>query len=97
MISALQTGPVTVAFWVCNSFFHYRSGIYKCDCSANGVGLHAVTAVGYDATGGSCKKFIVRNSWGTSWGNGGFFEIGCNECGIYGKYPEGNVFCTVKT
>jgi len=96
MIAAIQDGPIAVAFWVCNSFFSYKSGIYKCDCAANGVGLHAVTAVGFDNTGGVCNKWIVKNSWGTSWGNAGFFEIGCDQCGINGKYPEGNVFCKVK-
>jgi len=95
MIEALVTGPITVAFWVCNSFFNYKNGIYKCDCAANGVGLHAVTAVGFDNTGGACKKWIVRNSWGESWGNKGYFEIGCAECGMNGKYPEGNTVCDV--
>jgi C1A family cysteine protease len=31
-------------------------------------GGHAVTVVGYTSTG----RFIVRNSWGTGWGDGGF-------------------------
>ena len=36
------------------------------------VGGHAVVAVGYDDTK---KVFIVRNSWGTSWGLGGYFTL----------------------
>ncbi len=36
------------------------------------VGGHAVLAVGYDD---SSKRFIVRNSWGTSWGIRGYFTI----------------------
>ena len=31
-------------------------------------GGHAVAIVGYQATG----RFIIRNSWGTTWGDGGF-------------------------
>ncbi len=36
------------------------------------VGGHAVMAVGYD---GASKRFIVRNSWGTSWGLSGYFTM----------------------
>lgn len=36
------------------------------------VGGHAVMAAGYDD---SKKRFIVRNSWGTSWGLKGYFTI----------------------
>jgi hypothetical protein len=32
-------------------------------------GLHAVVAVGYDD---SRKQLIIRNSWGTGWGDGGY-------------------------
>jgi C1A family cysteine protease len=34
------------------------------------LGGHAVLAVGYDDEE---SKFIVRNSWGTGWGDGGYF------------------------
>ena len=36
------------------------------------VGGHAVVAVGYDD---STEQFIVRNSWGTSWGLKGYFMM----------------------
>jgi len=36
------------------------------------VGGHAVVAVGYDDTRG---RFIVRNSWGTRWGQKGYFTL----------------------
>jgi C1A family cysteine protease len=39
------------------------------------LGGHAVMCVGYnDMT----RRFIVRNSWGTSWGNRGYFTIPYN-------------------
>jgi C1A family cysteine protease len=34
------------------------------------IGGHAVMAVGYDD---ASSTFIVRNSWGSSWGDGGYF------------------------
>ncbi len=36
------------------------------------VGGHAVVAVGYND---SDKRFIVRNSWGEAWGQGGYFTM----------------------
>ncbi|HSU99415.1 MAG TPA: GH25 family lysozyme [Roseiarcus sp.] len=36
------------------------------------IGGHAVMAVGYDD---QAQVFIVRNSWGTGWGDGGYFYM----------------------
>jgi C1A family cysteine protease len=36
------------------------------------IGGHAVLAVGYDE---ASQRFIVRNSWGASWGKKGYFTI----------------------
>jgi C1A family cysteine protease len=36
------------------------------------LGGHAVLAIGYVA---STRMFIVRNSWGTKWGDGGYFTM----------------------
>ena len=36
------------------------------------LGGHAVLAVGYD---NAAKRFIVRNSWGTTWGQKGYFTM----------------------
>ncbi len=39
--------------------------------SGNNVGGHALLVVGYD---NQKEVFIIRNSWGSRWGNGGYFE-----------------------
>jgi hypothetical protein len=89
--TCLTSGPVSVAFGVCRSFFNYHSGIYKCDCGGNYAGLHAVLAMGYSDT--PAAHYTVRNSWGESWGMKGYFDIDPEQCGISGTYPNGNVMC----
>jgi C1A family cysteine protease len=43
--------------------------------SENILGGHAVTAIGYDD---NRQAFIIRNSWGNSWGAGGNFYMPYN-------------------
>ena len=53
---------------------------------------HAVTAVGYGTESGQ-DYFLVKNSWGTTWGDQGYFKLGTdNVCGILDNaiYPETN-------
>ncbi len=90
MKSCLQTGPITVGFKVCQSFTTYKSGIYACDCQQY-LGNHAVLVQGYKDEP-KCH-WIVRNSWGTVWGEGGYFKIECDSCGINGDMSGGNVMC----
>ncbi len=79
--NCLKSGPTVIAFRVCRSFMTYKSGIYKCDCTSY-IGGHAVLAMGYGSTP-SCH-FHVRNSWGTNWGQAGYFDIACGTCLIQG-------------
>jgi cathepsin H len=80
-------GPVSVAFQVVDDFFSYTSGIYTSDtcCNTQECVNHAVLAVGYgvDVVSGM-DYWIIKNSWGTNWGDQGFFKMerGVNMCGI---------------
>jgi C1A family cysteine protease len=71
-------GPLSCAFTVYNDFFSYRSGVYR-HVSGGVAGGHCVSAVGYNDAG---AYWICKNSWGTSWGDSGFFSIAYGECGI---------------
>ncbi len=72
--------PILVAFRVYSDFYYYTGGIYE---YTSGVyeGGHAVSIVGYDTTG-PVDYWIVKNSWGESWGENGYFKIKMGECGI---------------
>jgi len=76
-----------------NVFMNYTSGIItKSDHCPTRID-HAIVAVGYGVEDG-VQYYIVRNSWGTSWGEDGFVRIGTDGgkkgvCGIdqYVYYP----------
>lgn len=92
-------GPVSVAIDAGHrSFQFYSSGIYyEPECSSYQLD-HGVLAIGYgDACedsgdeaeeackSGNSKYFIVKNSWGTEWGDGGYIKMAANRknhCGI---------------
>jgi C1A family cysteine protease len=77
--TALTTlGPVSACFVVYNDFFAYKSGVYR-HVSGGQAGGHCVSIVGYDDAQ-SC--WICKNSWGTGWGENGFFKIAYGECAI---------------
>jgi len=64
----------------------YNSGIfYSALCSSIAYN-HAVFVVGYGTEGGAEKDFyIVKNSWGTAWGESGYIRMSRNRdnnCGI---------------
>eukprot|EP00475_Leptophrys_vorax_P013367 TRINITY_DN1974_c0_g1_i1.p1 TRINITY_DN1974_c0_g1~~TRINITY_DN1974_c0_g1_i1.p1 ORF type:complete len:330 (-),score=87.32 TRINITY_DN1974_c0_g1_i1:64-1053(-) len=81
------TGPVSIAYEVTTAFQFYTSGVFSdSSCSKDPQSVnHAVLAVGYDVDSASGKPYwIVKNSWGASWGIDGYFWIlrGENECGL---------------
>lgn len=77
--AAVYLHPITVGFYVYNDFFSYKSGVYEHITTGDTlVGGHVVCIVGWDDTapysnGYGC--FIVKNSWGTGWGESGYFRI----------------------
>ncbi|MBF0320703.1 MAG: C1 family peptidase [Nitrospirae bacterium] len=64
-------GPLVTTFRVYSDFYYYKSGIYS-NVSGSYVGNHAVLLVGYNDTE---QSFIAKNSWGTGFGESGYFRI----------------------
>lgn len=67
--SLYLNGPLLARMAVYRDFKHYAGGVYRPKAGSSLVGGHAVTIVGYDDAGG---YWIVKNSWGTQWGESQF-------------------------
>ncbi len=67
-------GPVSVAVCAQELFQNYSGGIFNTSesCGSDVIN-HAVVLVGWNDNGG---YWILRNSWGTSWGLAGYMYIG---------------------
>jgi len=78
LITGITLKPCTVAVDAGGSAWQsYKGGVFDTSC---GKQLnHAILAVGY-----TDKYYIVKNSWGGSWGASGYIYIvrGKNLCGI---------------
>jgi cathepsin L len=74
-------GPCAVAIDASHlSFNQYKGGIYNEPACSSSKLDHEVTVVGY-----SVDYWLVKNSWGTSWGEAGYIRMtknGSNQCGI---------------
>ena len=79
-MSIMQNGPIQTGFTVYQDFMSYKSGIYT-HKTGSALGGHAVKIVGWGEQDGT-DYWIVANSWGSSWGMDGFFNIATNQCGI---------------
>ncbi|ACL03084.1 peptidase C1A papain [Desulfatibacillum aliphaticivorans] len=91
----LTYGAVVAAVYAGPAFLAYQSGIYEdgntqCDASPEYYAPtnHAVVLVGWNDNGDAENNgyWILRNSWGTSWGENGYMRI---------KYRSARVACAV--
>ena len=95
MMAALSQQPVAIAIEADQKEFQlYKSGVFTGAC---GTTLdHGVLAVGYGTENG-IDYYLVKNSWGTSWGADGYIKLargksyngGDGQCGILlsASYP----------
>ncbi|CAF0785362.1 unnamed protein product [Brachionus calyciflorus] len=93
-IELARNGPLVVGFQVYDDFLSYRGGIYHHTGARDLTNFkwnpfeetnHAVLLVGYGTDKATGQDYwIVKNSWGTGWGEKGYFRIrrGNDECAI---------------
>ncbi|HNQ23064.1 MAG TPA: C1 family peptidase [Phycisphaerae bacterium] len=88
-----QYGPVSTTLQVNPAFNAYTGGVFNycvvdeiawCGCG------HSVVLVGWDDSQGSNGVWILRNSWGAGWGEGGYMRIeyGCCAVGRTAAYVD---------
>ncbi|XP_066353896.1 senescence-specific cysteine protease SAG39-like [Miscanthus floridulus] len=76
---AVSRQPVSVALDArSRAFQHYSSGVYGAAgvvrCKNSSLN-HALTAVGYGTDEHGTRYWLMKNSWGTGWGEGGYVKI----------------------
>jgi len=96
--TAIVQQPISVSIEADTYYFQsYTSGVLTNAVLCGTTIDHAVVAVGYGQENG-VNYFLVRNSWGTSWGDAGYVKIGADAsnsgegvCGI----QSGPLYCSV--
>jgi len=68
-------GPVACGVAVTDSFMkHYKGGVFE-DMTGEKKIRHVVSLLGWGVAEDGTKYWVGRNSWGTYWGENGFFKI----------------------
>ena len=70
----MKNGPVPLGLIVYEDLLSYKSGVYK-HVSGSLVGAHTAKVIGWGVDPEAGKYWIIANSWGTNWGEKGYFKV----------------------
>jgi C1A family cysteine protease len=92
LMAAVALGPVSIALEADQDVFHgYKSGIVKATAGCGTALDHGVAVVGYGSEG-TTDYWLVRNSWGPTWGESGYIRLertmGTNNAGVCGLQSQ---------
>nr|POE71013.1 senescence-specific cysteine protease sag39 [Quercus suber] len=74
LLQAVANQPISIAIDGSGRNFHfYKSGVFMEECGTRLT--HAVTAIGYGTSADGTKYWLMKNSWGTRWGENGYMRI----------------------
>mmetsp|Transcript_15026 Transcript_15026/g.22148 ORF Transcript_15026/g.22148 Transcript_15026/m.22148 type:complete len:391 (-) Transcript_15026:264-1436(-) len=90
LMEAIYEQPVSVGIQADqNHFKHYQSGVFDDQECGTRVD-HAVLAVGYGTDENGKDYWLIKNSWGTNWGDDGYIKLARGaeypkqgQCGIH--------------
>lgn len=78
-----QRGPIVASIFASSSLFSYTTGVYNVNVGG-GSSNHAIMIVGWDDAKGA---WLIKNSWGTNWGENGFGWVGYAKSSI-GRWAQ---------
>jgi cathepsin B len=80
--SIMEDGPIQAIIEVYKDFVSYKSGIYKRPYRYEYIGAHSVMIIGWGYDSEDVMYWIGVNTWGTTWGDNGYFKMRAGECQI---------------
>lgn len=91
-------GPIATPMFTDDCFGRYKSGVFNERSGVFDAGTptesrgvdHVVLIIGWDDTKGEKGAWLIKNSWGKEWGEGGFawIEYGSNNIGLYSAWID---------
>ena len=81
----IEYGPLIICAYLWRDFYYYHGGIYHHKWGRI-IGGHVMALVGYDD---EQRCWIIKNSWGTEWGEDGWLRIAYDSLAIAEWYGEG--------